>query len=74
MHNRTATKGTATKQYLPVYLDTLRVDSVLEFDLYIDNGSDVVLYRAAKLAFTEQNRRQLLENRVTRLYVSQMDR
>ena len=69
----TATITRRTKQYHPIYLDTLRVDSVLDFDLYIDNGSDVVLYRAAKLPFAEDNRRHLLENSVAMLYVAGAD-
>ena len=67
------TKG-RTKQYLPVYLDTLQIDSVLDFDLYLDNGSEIVLYRAARLPFAEQNRQHLLENQVSMLFVAQSDR
>jgi len=63
-----------TSQYLPVYLDILRVDTVLDFDLYIDNGNNVVLYRAANLPFDETNRQHLLENNITRLYVSSTDK
>jgi len=63
-----------TRQYLRVYLDILQVDTVLDFDLYIDNGNDVVLYRAANLPFDETNRQHLLENNVTKLYVSATDR
>ena len=62
-----------TRQHLPIYLDTLRVDSVLDFDLYIINGSNVVLFRAAKLPFTERNRQHLLDNHVHILYVSRLD-
>jgi len=70
---KSASTVRGARQHLPIYLDTLRIDSVLDFDLYIDNGSDVVLYRAAQLPFTERNRRQLLEYRVAMLYVSRLD-
>lgn len=72
MHNDTSTKKRTT-QYLPIYLETLRVDSVLDFDLYLDNGTDFTLYRASKLPFSEQNRQQLLDNRVAMLHVSQTE-
>ena len=60
--------------YFPVYLGSLRIDSVLDFDLYISVGHDLVLYRAANLPFTATTRNNLLENKVTRLYVSASDR
>lgn len=67
MYDSPTTKG-RTEHYLPIYLETLRVDSVLEFDLYLNQGLDFVLYRAAKLPFAEQNRKQLLDNRIAMLH------
>ncbi|MFH1373450.1 MAG: HD domain-containing phosphohydrolase [bacterium] len=60
--------------YFSVYLGSLRIDSVLDFDLYISVGHDLVLYRSANLPFTATTRDSLLENKVTRLYVSAGDR
>ncbi len=60
--------------YFPIYLGSLRIDSVLDFDLYISVGHDLVLYRAAYLPFIAATRDSLLENKVTRLYVSASDR
>jgi putative nucleotidyltransferase with HDIG domain len=56
--------------FLPIYLDSLRVDSVLEFDLYIKINSELVLYRATNLPFTERTRQKLVENKVSRLYIT----
>jgi HD-GYP domain-containing protein (c-di-GMP phosphodiesterase class II) len=56
--------------FLTIYLETLRVDSVPDFDLYIDKGGQLILYRASKLSFTEKARATLLENDVRKLYVS----
>jgi len=56
--------------FLVIHLESLRVNSLLEFDLYIDNGSELVLYRNALLPFTDKNRRSLLENNIKHLYVS----
>jgi putative nucleotidyltransferase with HDIG domain len=61
---------TATERFLPVYLESLRIDSVLDFDLYVITNNEFVLYRAADLPFTEKTRHQLLENNVSKLYIS----
>lgn len=60
--------------YHTIRLDSLRVDSIPDFDLYIDNGTALVLYRSAKLQFTEKTRSALMENGVSVLYVSADDR
>jgi putative nucleotidyltransferase with HDIG domain len=62
------------KKYLPIYLESLRIDSVVEFDLFKENGVEVVLYRAASQPFTEKERRTLLDNNVTRLLVNRENR
>ena len=66
----TAIRNRTEQKYLPIYLESLRVDSVLDFDLYIEINSQLVLYRSANLAFTERTRQKLLENKVQRLYVA----
>jgi putative nucleotidyltransferase with HDIG domain len=69
----TAVKSRVEQKYLPIYLDSLRLDSVLDFELYLKVNNDVILYRSPNLAFTDKTRQKLLENRVDRLYVP-MDR
>lgn len=71
----TLTAGTSkkTKQFFPIYLETLRVDSALAFDLYIEASSEYVLYRSVSQPFTDQHRQHLLENNVGRLFVSADD-
>jgi len=59
---------------LPVYLDALRIDTVLDFDLYIEVQGRPVLYREKNLPFTERNRQSLLEHRVEQLYVLRLDK
>ncbi|HWR82513.1 MAG TPA: HD-GYP domain-containing protein [Candidatus Deferrimicrobium sp.] len=56
--------------FLPIYLDSLRVDTILQFDLYIKVKRSLVLYRSADLPFSDQTRQKLLENRVERLYIT----
>lgn len=60
-----------TLRYLPIYLESLRIDSILDFDLYIKINSEMVLYRSADLPFTEQTLEKLRENNVARLYVQE---
>ncbi len=55
--------------FLPVYLDALRLDTVLDFDLFLAVQGKLVLYREKNLPFTEKYRNALLEHRVNRLYV-----
>lgn len=56
-------------EYLPIYLETLRIDSALDFDLYVKKGTEFILFRASNLPFTEKNRTALLENKIDRLYI-----
>jgi len=60
--------------YLPIYLESLRIDSVLNFDLFIQIGQEMILYRSADLPFTESSNHKLLENNVNRLYVNSKSR
>jgi hypothetical protein len=70
----TALKNRTEQKFLPIYLDSLRVDSVLDFDLYLLVQNRLVLYRSANLPFTERTRRNLMENRVERLYITSSNR
>ena len=58
-----------TDEYLIIYLDSLRINSILDFDLYIKKAGELVLYRSARLPFEEKNRRNLLDNNINRLYI-----
>ncbi len=56
--------------YLPILLDTLRVDSILDFDLYLLVNGNMVLYRSADLPFNDRTRQTLLDNKVDRLFIT----
>ena len=62
------------RNYLPIYLETLRLDSILEFDLYIRLGNKPVLYRSKNLPFTNKTKGKLLDSKVTRLYIKPDER
>ncbi|MBD3331433.1 HD domain-containing protein [candidate division GN15 bacterium] len=57
-------------RFIPIYLDSIRVDSILDFDLYLKVNQTMVLYRSADLPFTERTRQKLLDNRVERLFIA----
>ncbi len=66
----TLIKARTDQKYIPIFLDSLRVDSVLDFDLYIKINTELVLYRSANLPFTDRTRQKLMDNRVDKLFVT----
>ncbi len=57
-------------RFVPISLESLRVDTDLSFDLFIKVDGEFVLYRASNMLFSEKTRRLLAEHQVTELYVS----
>ncbi|MEW5994716.1 MAG: HD-GYP domain-containing protein [Candidatus Zixiibacteriota bacterium] len=57
-------------RFVPIYLESLRIDSVLGFDLYLKQGDRLILYRNANLPFTEKTRRNLADNGVACLFIT----
>lgn len=56
-------------EYFPIQLDSIRMDSLLDFELYLKVRNQYVLFRAAHLAFNERTRNELLSNKVHTLYL-----
>lgn len=54
--------------YWPIELDTLRINSNLDFDLYLKSGADTILFRPESEPFTEETYNKLIENGVRVLY------
>ena len=63
----------ATETYIPISLKSLRVDTELDFDLYINVNGEYVLYRANETAFSEHSMQALIEHNVSHVYVSSAD-
>jgi len=55
---------------MPIYLESIRLDSVLDFDLYIQVNNQLVLYRSANLPFTDRTLHKLVDNRIDRLHIA----
>jgi putative nucleotidyltransferase with HDIG domain len=61
--------GAVSDRFLPVYVQSLWIDAIPGFDLYMSSGRQMVLYRGAHLPFTAESRNSLLETGVPKLYV-----
>jgi putative nucleotidyltransferase with HDIG domain len=66
--------GQNIKEFLPIYLETLRIDSILDFDLYIRVNREPILYRSKNLPFTDSTRHKLLESKVIKLFIKPGER
>ncbi|MFH1686022.1 MAG: HD-GYP domain-containing protein [bacterium] len=60
---------TEQTEYLGIHLDSIRVDSVLEFDLYLRVNGAMVLYRSADMPFTDRTHQKLMANNVEQLFI-----
>ena len=58
------------EEYFPIILESLRLNTILDFDLYIKIEEQFVLYRHHDLPFVEETRLNLIENKVKYLYVN----
>ena len=65
-----STETKTDQKFIPIQLDSIRVDSVLNFDLYLNINRNLVLYRSADLPFTDRTRQKLLENSVDKIYIT----
>jgi len=63
------------EKFFPIELESLRIDTVVPFELYLKHGSreEYVLYRAHDLDFAESHRRHLVDNYVRYIYVPEED-
>jgi putative nucleotidyltransferase with HDIG domain len=63
--------GRDDSEFIPVGLDSLRVDSVTSFDIYFQPspGQPFVLYAERNLIFTEEARSRLAANGVETIYI-----
>jgi len=60
--------------YIPIYTRSLTANDVLEFDLYVFDGRDMVLFRSAQLPMSSESCNDLLKRNLNRLYVSATQR
>lgn len=56
--------------FIPIHVESLRIDKVLGFDIYIYVGRELVLYRSQTLPFTNENLERLRENNVQQIFIA----
>lgn len=65
----TAAQVSDKTKYLGIHLDSIRIDSILDFDLYLKVDNSMVLYRSADMPFTDNTHQRLLDNNVDQLFI-----
>lgn len=65
---------TQTSKYFPVATNDLKVNTILDFDIFIQTISNIVLFRKQNLPFTEETLHNLAANKVRTLFISEEDR
>ncbi len=65
---------TNTVKYIPVATNDLKVNTILDFDIFIQTSDNFVLFRKQDLPFTEETLNNLAENKVRTIFVSEDDR
>lgn len=68
--------GQEDTDHFAVSLESLRLDTVTGFDLYLKTprGQKFVLYRGADLAFSRKHKEKLQQSNVTHVYIATADR
>ncbi|TET31717.1 MAG: HD-GYP domain-containing protein [Planctomycetota bacterium] len=66
---------TGPKRYYPIHLEGLRIETVLDFAIYLKQSSlEYVLYRSANLPFRERDRKRLVDHQQKTLYIEFTDK
>ncbi len=65
---------TKNTKYIPVATKDLKVNTILDFDIFIQTANNIVLFREQNLSFTEVTLNNLIKNRASTIFVSENDR
>jgi len=61
-------------KYIPITTDDLRVNTILDFDIFIQTNNNIVLFRSGNLPFTEKTLNNLAEHKVRTIFISEDDK
>lgn len=61
-------------KYIPIATDDLRVNTILDFDIFIKANNNIVLFRKGNHPFTEETVNNLAEHKVTTIFISEDDK
>ena len=65
---------TENVKYIPISTNDLRVNTILDFDIYIETNNCIVLYREENLLFTDETVNNLAEHKVRTIFISDDDK
>jgi HD-GYP domain-containing protein (c-di-GMP phosphodiesterase class II) len=65
---------TENVKYIPITTDDLRVNTILDFDIFIRTSKNIVLFRKGNLPFTEETVNNLAEHKVRTIFISEDDK
>ena len=61
-------------KYIPITTNDLRVNTVLDFDIFVQTNNNIVLFRNGNLPFTEETVNNLAEHKVRTIFISEDDK
>ncbi len=64
---------TKDTKYFPITTDNLKLNTVLDFDIFIKTGENIVLFRKHHLPFTEDTLNILTRNKIATLFILEKD-
>ena len=65
---------TENVKYIPIATDDFRVNTILDFDIFIQTNNNTVLFRKGNLPFTEETLNNLAEHKVRTIFISEDDK
>ena len=60
--------------YIKIPIESLRSDTVVDFDIYLQRNEDAVLYREANLPFRDNEKEKLKESKVKEVLINRIDK
>ncbi len=64
---------TKQKKYIPITTDDLKLNTILDFDIFVQTGKNVVLFRKSNQPFAEETLRNLAANKVRTIFIAEED-
>ncbi len=62
------------KKYFPISTEDLKVNTILNFDIYIQQKDRFILFREKNHPFTDETIRKLVENKISTIHILKDDR
>ena len=60
--------------YIKIPIESLRMDTVIDFDLYLERNKEAVLYREANLPFGESEKEKLISSKIKEVIINKTEK